>query len=153
MIKILLASGGPVAATLRIPRRHNDVPVISGWEEHSIINVGIVGVVDDKEPRSTHVGKPCFHLLKSLRVCPTQFPNVDEGLFRCFFTASVDPENAPETVAALLDDRNNCVYLCGDVSLFSMVICKLQAHLTLSNSAITKYDKNLSLLGHLGLGP
>lgn len=109
MIKILLTSDGSVIAILRISRRHDDVAVISRWEEHSIINVRIIGVIDDKEPRSTDVGKPCLHLLKILRVCRTQFPNVNEALLRCFFTASVDPENAAETISALLDKGKYCV--------------------------------------------
>lgn len=41
---------------------------------------------------------------------------------------------------------------CSGILLFSMVICELQTHFTLSDSTITIYDENISLLAHLRLG-
>ena len=97
----------------------------------------------------TDVGKPCFDLLKTLSVCPTKSSDMNKCLLCCFFTASVDPKNAPETIFADLVIKVGACMDCGAISLLSMVICKLQAHLALSNPAITRYDEPLLIVAYL----
>ena len=69
-------------------------------ERCSVVNFIIIGIVNDEEPRVTCVGKPSFHVLKALSVCPTQFTHINEGLPCCSFAAGVDPEDAQESVEA-----------------------------------------------------
>ena len=110
MIQILEADG-LVDTTLRVSGGQNNAALISGWEKRSIINLRVVGVIDDEEPGMTGVGKPYFHLLKALSVCPTHSADINEGLLCCLFTTSIDPENAPETILAMLDYEGYCEYL------------------------------------------
>ena len=109
MVQILFAFDRCVVAALWVTSGQNDAALVSGWEKHSIVNVMIVRIVDNKEPRTAVVGQPRFHLL-DISVCSAQSPNVNEGLLCCFLTASVDPENPPEPVPALLEDKEYCVY-------------------------------------------
>ena len=110
MIQILKADG-LVVMTLRVPGGQNNAALISGWKKRRVVIVRIVGVVDDEEPGMMGVGKPYFHLLKALSVCPTHLSEINEGLLCGLFAASIDPENAPETNLAMLDYEGCCVYL------------------------------------------
>ena len=75
-------------------------PSFPDGKKCSIVNLRVVRVVNNEEPRMVRIGKPCFHLLKILCVCPTPFSRVNESLPRYSFAAGVDPEYAPETVQA-----------------------------------------------------
>ena len=142
-----------MVATLRIAGGEDDIAFVTGWEKHGIVSPRVVSVVNDNEPRMTRVGKPCFRLLEIASVGSTKFRNIYEGLSCCYFVAGVDPENAPVTVSVISATDFNASIHHGGVLLLSVVICELQAHLTLSNTAITNYHEPLLRFIHLqGVG-
>ena len=94
----ILVTDSCMFTKLRISGGQNDAAFVSRWKKCSIVNLWVVGVVNDEEPMMARVGKPCFHMLKGLSILPTQLTHINESLPCCFFAAGVDPDDAPETV-------------------------------------------------------
>ena len=120
-----------------------NVPIDSWREEFGVVNRSIVSIVYDEKPRVLRIRKPSPHLLESFEIDPTQFCNVKESLLCARAAAGIDPEDAPKAFCAALADSGMIADVDHDSVPFSILVCKIQADLTLSNTAVTSYDERL----------
>lgn len=85
---------------LWISGRDQDGPSIPNREILRDVQIGIVSIIQNQNPRLGAVGQPSSHYMRLL-FQSTSFGNIRETLLNASFTARINPEYAPESKDAL----------------------------------------------------